>query len=501
MDKAYTSDYQLIGAKDAVKGRRYFCPNCAGILHFYLGNKQISHFRHARGVPDYQKEACELYSNKLGEGSIYNQEIAAKQSIRLIIEKSSNCYIFKVKFPIVRQEFLQMQIQNKYFSYHCQEIKHFDLNTVRLLPSRAKCEEEVKLLGRYTFTCTNETYEEELGLQISGIYEPLSNGPLIFKEIQGQFISIPYRRLTLSGRFFVVSYAFITIPQSIEVLNKIQMGNFFVYELIMPLKYSDDLKNWFTKVLCYTLEAATCHIDLINPNKFKKNGTTFELSEKTSIWQLTNIGERPVEQGVIIVSPNLKRNVLKVNERRQINIYLEHPGDYTLFMDQEVTEILTLRYNPNIIPTRNFKGALNINKEDILFYKDSLTVTEPLSIKCNLPFFITSDSEIDYEIQTEGRFTNNLPLRLEIPTLWSVKIDEPTVEKAQWSFENILYSYERQLMYPKAIGTIMDLQLLQHSVTASDFIHKDKLLYYIRRLGQQMPKPIIDYIQEMKRQR
>ncbi len=498
MDKAYTADEQLIEAKDAIQGRKYYCPCCRGLLHFYPGHERISHFRHAKGGPDYQKDACELYSKNLIIDNMYSQEIAAKQRVRLIIEKESNMYRFKVKFPLIRHGFLNMQIHNKYFSYSCKEIDELDFNVVHLLPSRANCEVEVPVLGRYTFSCTNRKYEEVLGLQISGVYEPFSEGPLIFKEIQGQFISIPYRKLTLSGRFFIVSHEPKTIHSDLQKLNYAQIQQFFIYELIMPLEYSEELQNWFTRVLRYTLVAATCHIDLLKPTTFKKIGTTFELSESLSEWQITNIGEIPFEQRVIIVAPDLKRTVLKVGRNKKITIQLLQEGDYLVYMDQEVTDFLTLRYVPEIAHTNNFQGSLFFNNEEILFLKKNVTVTEPFSLQCAFPFYITSDKEIGYEIKTSGTLTFDTPLQLNIPTLWGVQVTEPVVKKVLWSLKSILNCYERHLMYQKQVCNWGDLHILQNAVITSDFIYKDRLLYYIRHLGFQMPKPVYDYIQEMK---
>lgn len=128
------------------------------------------------------------------------------------------------------------------------------------------------LLGKYRLYSSNERYEKIVGLQISGDFEPFIEGPLIFKEIQGQYISIPYRRITLSGKFFVVSLIpLISIHSDIELVSQVKYEEFYIYELIMPIAFSDELQNWFTRILYYTLLAATCYLDLYSPVSFKKN--------------------------------------------------------------------------------------------------------------------------------------------------------------------------------------------------------------------------------------
>lgn len=94
MNIAYTADYQLITTQDAVKGRRYFCPSCNEALHFYPGRKNTPHFRHGKGVSDEVKAVCELYSQSVGEYSMYDQELKARQRVRLVLKGKTKITCF-----------------------------------------------------------------------------------------------------------------------------------------------------------------------------------------------------------------------------------------------------------------------------------------------------------------------------------------------------------------------------------------------------------------------
>lgn len=498
MDIAYSADYQLITTQDAVKGRRYFCPLCNGALHFYPGKRNTPHFRHGKGVPDEVKAACELYSQGVGEYSMYDQELRARQKVRLVLKKEGQDYMFQLNFPLIKQFNVNMQLQNLYYTYYCEQIPDFEFNTIRLLPARAASEHEVPLLGKYRLYCSNERYEKIVGLQISGDFEPFIAGPLIFKEIQGQYISIPYRRITLSGKFFVVSLRpLISIHSDVEIVSQERYEEFHIYELIMPIAFSDELQKWFTRILYYTLLAATCHLDLCSPVSFKKIGTIIEVNSFRSTWLLTNIGERPIEQRIIMIEPSKNRQVFKIQSDQKIDITLRAPGDYLLYVDQEVSDFITVRYNPSLIYNRNFSGEAIFDNKDILFKINQLHA-EQIELQTNLSIAIQTKSDINYEIKYGGKNTFNAPIRIDFPTLWSINVKEPSALLNSIAFEEILKLYENNHLYPKVICLIDDVLFLNNTVMNSTYVYKDKILYYIRRLGIRMPKPIVEIIKEMK---
>lgn len=499
MDKAYTADYKLITTQQAVKGKKYFCPICNGALHFYPGTKNTPHFRHGKGVPEEVKANCELYSQGLGGYNMYNQEFIARQKVRLVLYKKDEDYTFHLKFPLIQKSFVNAQLNNIYFTYHCQEIPEFQFNTVRLLPVRSDCVQKVSLLGRYTINCTNERYEKALGLRVSGIYEPFNEGPLIFKEFQGQFISIPYRRVTLSGRFFILSATPIPIHLNLERVNEVYLNKFYLYELIMPIEFSEELSNWFTRILCYTLLPATCHLDILASASFKKIGTTIEVNSQKSAWLVTNIGERYLKQRVILVQPNNKRQVVNIPSNGVIVLNLTESGDYLLYVDQAVTEMLTLRYNPTLEHNRNFIGQAQIDKTEALFTIKDI-YSEKIEFETDLAVSIHNETDINYEMKYGGIYSFYAPIRIDFPTLWSISIIQPVqiLESNGPSFETILRFYEQHLLYTKMICLVEDIQRLELLIVQSEFPQKNKILYYIRRFGIRVPKPIYEITQEMK---
>ncbi|MGE6755530.1 hypothetical protein ACQKFO_19115 [Rossellomorea sp. NPDC071047] len=499
MDRAYTADYQLIKAVDAVKGRKYFCSFCNSELHFYPGTKNKPHFRHGKHVPKEVKDTCELYSQNLGDYSLQEQEIVAQQCVRLELKKQNNDYQFELVFPLIQQsEAIKMQQNNMYFTYYCEQLTAFKLNTVLMLPARKHCSFAAPLLNRYDFYCEKPKYEQILGLRISGSFEPLKEGPIIFKKVRDQFISVPYRRLTLSGRFFVVSAGpLVSIHSDLEVINFCRQNNFFIYELMAPVEFSDDLKNWFARIIGYTLLSSTCYLDLIKPACFKKMGTTIEISSSKSSWLVTNIGSRRVEQRLILISPNQQRKILKVPPNSIVDLNLSELGDYLLYVDQEITEILTLRYKRNLEHYSNFRGNVFIDNTEVLFEISKLN-TEKIKVETDLSLVVNTEFDINYELKHGGEHYFSAPIRIDIPTLWSVDIKKPLVNSNKISVDDIWLFYEKYHLYPRILCTLNELQMLKLIVLNSNFIYKEKLLYFIRRFGLHMPSPVGQIIKESK---
>lgn len=326
MNVAYSANYRLITAREAIKGRKYFCTVCNNDVIFCHGEKRIPYFKHTHNNPG--EIDCEFYSKSVSANSIYEDEFSARQKIRLAIERLDDEYQFKLIFPLIKSQYLKNQLKNSYFSYRCKEVDDFDLNVVHLLPSRKRNDEIVPLLDYYSISSTNDRFEKYWGLNNSGKYNPFEDGAIIFKEIHGQHISIPYRNILLSGKFFIVSKEKLqSIHEDLEVINITAMSSFHIYELIMPVSFNDDLQRWFTVYLNYTLQSATCHLDIISPLDFKKIGTTIYLTTSHSTWQLTNIGERFLNQRLIIVDSKNHRQMLQVSDEQLIELNLNEGSD------------------------------------------------------------------------------------------------------------------------------------------------------------------------------
>lgn len=496
MDIAYSADYRIVSADKAVIGRKYYCPVCNGKLEFVPGRRYAPYFRHGKGVPSEIKENCELYSKKFGEFNIYNQEFAERQKVRLIIEKQEREYIFKLKFPLINREDMQMQLNNLYFSYQCKEIPDFDLNTAQLLPTRKTNEYKVPLLEKYSFYASNEINEKKLGLKISGDYNPFENGPLIFKEIQGQYISVSYNKITLSGRFFIISKTpLISIHHELDLVNKVQIGTFILYEFIMPIKFTDELQRWFTVFLNYSLLPATCHLDIVSPINFKKVGTTIEITSSRSIWRLTNIGERPYEQNLIILDSFNNRRMLRVSSDKDIHINLEKHGDYLIHLDQEVTDIITVRYVPKIKFEKKCFGNVRVNDNEVLFNVKELKASQ-VKIYSDLDMMIFSSKEMFYEIKKDTQTSSEAPIRIDIPRLWSLTIKKPVEKNIEDVVELLFDIYEKQYLYSKIICDMNILNNLIKIVNESEFIYKEKLLLMVYKMGLRIPYPVLNLIKK-----
>lgn len=494
MEVAYTSDCKIINASEAISGKKYYCPVCNGRLHFYPGKKRIPHFRHAKGVPLEQKERCELYAGTNNHG-LYAEEVYARQRIRLAIEKVNNNFVFKLKFPIIHKDLLNMQIYDKYFDYYCTELKEFKLNSIQLLPSRMHTDVKVPLLRMYTLRSTNENYEQVLGLKVSGNYEPFREGPLIFKEISGQYLSIPYRKLIVSGRFFIVSPSILSFPDELEVLSSNFCDRYFIYEILMPIEITDKLQRFFENNLKYTLLSATCHIDLVSPNNFKKSGNSIQVSNSETIWQITNMGETFKSQKVIIENKSYERQIINLNGENKFKVTLTE-DEYNIYLDEGISENISLKKVSQIDHQRIFKQNLLINNENVLFNRKFFGGAESVYVAASLNYYISNNEEIDYKGVGEVTTPWPNPSRVAIPTLWSIEFElESTEESIDFLF--IYKVYKNHKLYPKVICRLKSIQKLMDTIRQSKFKHKNQLLNHVRLLGYKVPQPIAACIKEI----
>lgn len=158
MDRAYTADYKLVFANEAVKGT-YYCPSCNGILIFCQGENRVSYFRHKSENSKAVKEACELYSRNFSGNSIYDNELRARQKVRLALLKRVAEFQFELKFPLLNQ----MQNNNQYITFSIEEVKDCVIHSIHLHPSRKKLNYSVPLLGRYMIRSSDEILEKKWG--------------------------------------------------------------------------------------------------------------------------------------------------------------------------------------------------------------------------------------------------------------------------------------------------------------------------------------------------
>lgn len=497
MNIAYTAEYQIIEAKNANKGRKYFCPVCNGELHFFPGKTNAPHFRHSKGVSNEVKDRCELYSRNFVDITVYREEIAAQQKVRIVVVKQKDEYLFRLKFPLLKKENVKMQLKNLYFSYTCEQLENFNLNIINLLPARNMNEHEAPLMETYSFSASNEKYEKQLGLKISGEFNPFEDGPLIFKQIQNQYVNLPYRKVILSGRFFIASKRPLSsIHEELFLVDTTKIEQLFLYEFNMPISFTSSLQRWFMEKINYSLVRATCHLDIISPLNFKKIGNTIEITASQSIWKLTNIGERSVDQRLIVIHPNNKREVIKVPPDNKIQVNLHKHGDYLIYLDQEITDFITIRYIPRIKYENNYFGNLMVNDNDVLFKLRNLEADD-VKLSSELRMLLYSHLEMFYEISTNSTVKFNSPIRIDIPRLWSFSVKKSVEKNEKEIFNKLLSVYEERYLYPKTICDVKSLNMLIQIVIESEFENKGRLLFLIRRLGLHVPRPVIKIVVEI----
>lgn len=500
MDRAYTADYRLIFTNEAKKGKTYFCPSCNGVLDFYPGKYNKPHFRHKRGVPEEIRQACELYSPTLSTFNNFEQEELANQQVRLVVMPNNSSYNFFLRFPCIESKFTSRVIYDDlYFTYYCDEIENLNLNNKNLLSSINECLMEVPLKESYTFTCDNLKYEKILNLQISGKYEPFKNGVLIFKNIQGEYRSIQYRQITIEGRFFIMSKSsLVNIPENIEIILSIKIGDIYLYDLVMPRSLDENLKKWFNKELHYTVLPTTSYLDLIRPVRFKKLGSIYEVLSDVCELRLTNMGIENVNSRICILSPLGEIKKVRPSEQGVISLNLFYSGDYRIWVETGISEIYTIRKKDSIINQYKNSKYFAISDESNLL-NSKIIYSDKIDISTNIPFTLHNTSEICYLYKNGGNFTIESPAILTLPRILKVELRNQLQEgSVAINWDVILSVLIAAKKYPKRIYNRNLMWKLKNILQESEYTHKKFLLSLIRKQGVYVPEPIINELEKLR---
>lgn len=337
-----------------------------------------------------------------------------------------------------------------------------------------------------------------MGLLASGILEPFKDGPLIFKEIQGEYLSIPYRKLHISGKFYVVSYGeLLTLDKNILCSNKQKINKFYIYEFHMPVDITDETIRWFNIYLNYVLQPATYMIDLYTPTIFQKQGSTITIAENKSSWFITNLGNRYENERLVVVYPDNTRKIIPISSGKLLDLSFQKHGDYLIYMDQGVSEMINIRFAPEINHNYKFASDLLINNTNMLFEKNKIA-DKTIQLTSSLKVDIHENNFMSYSLKNCIEEHLDAPVRIDIPTLWSIQVkeNEHFQMNQELDLDYLLELYSKAHLFPRVVCTIKYVQKLEQIVKVSEFNNKTKLLSYIRYFGIKIPNNVTRYIKE-----
>lgn len=498
---AYSKGNKLISANEAFKQGSYVCPICRGRLRFIPGKVIKSHFRHSKGVPEEIKKACELYSFSNTSFNHLKQEELANQQIRLVISPSKNSYTIYLRFPRIKEKNISRVIYDDlYFNYYCDEIEDFVMNNKNLMYSNSESLIEVPIKQSYTFECDNPKYESILNLNISGKYEPFLSGSILFKNIQGEYRSVSYRQLTLSGRFFILSKTpLIDIPNTIEVISISKVNQVYLYDLVMPEKLDDNLLDWFNRELKYTILPATSFLDLITPTRFKKIGSTFEVLTESCDFLYTAKGIQKTNPIICILDPSGSLSRIQLDSSGNFSLDLDFTGDYTLIVESGVSEIYTIRKIEKIENNIPNSKHFTIDDENILLSTNKISC-DSVGLSTNLTFELYNSTEIGFTYQKGGDYNFEAPTILSLPKLWKVELqcvdkdESPNIIK--WDVILKVFIFSKK--YPQKKYCNKQLKALEMKLKESNFQHKQILLNFIRKQKTYIPEPILNELEKLR---
>lgn len=496
MDKALTSEYKIITADKAAKRQIYFCPCCKEELIFASGQVYTPYFRHRQSAQDEMR--CELYSEGVQFTNLNELEIEAMQQIRLEIDVTQNGFQFFLHFPLIKQKFERIVDKDHlYFNIHCKEENKW-LNSIMLLPSRQQNHLAVDLKERYTITVDNGKIEKLLELKIAGVFTPLLNDTIIFKQINGSFSQVLYPTLTLIDRFFILSKKPLIIHKRINVLNEACIENMYLYECLMPIEFSEDLQNWFLRILKYKLLPSKYHLDLMSPVSFNRRQGVFEVTAKSVELLLSHIDSKPLKSLAVIFTTNEQRRVVEVPESGILSVSLKKEEIYTVYMLNEIGEMITVKRVNTLTQETSYMPQLSINQDSVVFKKKLVYTDKESIISSDTSFVVYPPDNKPYKLDQIKHLQIPQNTTLHIPYIWSVHVTESKMEiKDDSLFNKLLYLYKLKGKYPMNFLSLQQYKLLKSIIVESNFREKEKLLFYIDANRNRVSKPIIEVLNSL----
>lgn len=404
---------KIVHIRNAVRGNDYFCIYCGDYLYATLGDIQTHHFRHKS--KDSESKYCHLYSSGKNDYSIlYNKEIW-KNKPRFVIDEE---FKIQLKLPTLsRESYIKMVKEDLYFSIYVDNQEKF---STHLNEVQNKNYVPVEPAKKYNISYKYKQNAQTLNYDIINEITLLDKTTLLFKNISGEFINIPYPKTSLSEEFFILSSRKLTLSNNFKIKKYKTKHNYFLYHLFID-EVNIDVINWFSKNTHYTVVPNRKWIDLIYPNNFSYKNSTLLVDSEYVTLQVTPFSHKDT---LIFKDEYNYFNSLSFMKNGTLTIDLAMNHTYNFSLKHEIANCLSIK-RVKSLSNEGHLYNIQVNNQPLKSFK--YLDKDYIKITSEKEFYIYNN--IDIPLSTK-RFQNKLNWKIHFPFIGTIQAQKKSKERS-----------------------------------------------------------------------
>lgn len=381
---AFDPSGNIVHIKDAIRGGEYYCVYCEDRLFAAKGKKQIHHFRHFS--KDNESEYCHLYSSSDSDYTILYEEEKWKNKLRFVIDSGLE---LKLKFPTIPSELIaKMNKEDRYFNIYVQ-----DKNISSIFLDEKRGENYLKVNIAEDYRIIYEKLENAKSLNYETIEQIslLENETLLFKNVGGEFINIPYSKTSLSEEFYIISRKKLILNNEIIIKNYQYINNLYIYHLYIN-EVNEQIITWFARNTHYNIVPNRKWLDLIEPNTFLYDESVILIEDADVLLKVTPPSRH--DRINFIDERGYHNNLLFDNDGFiRINLAMNHLYNFSL--RHEIANNLSIKRVENI----NINGNMyDININGSKFVLPIQLREEKVKVESDKLFYVYQKDDIPLEM-------------------------------------------------------------------------------------------------------
>ena len=276
---------------------------------------------------------CFLYSSADSDYSILYYESQYANKVRFVIDENFN---LKIRFPILSNKaHYQMHTHDYYFRIIVGSEELFSSN---LTKNNNENYLPIKFLEEYDIFYENIRHARLLEYEVLNKISLISDRPVLFKKISGEFVNIPYNKTNLSEEFFLISKSELTFVNDIIVKDYKCVNGIHIYYLYAR-EINERIKTWFSVNTNYVIVPNRKWIDIFYPNSFMYDEKILINDRKLKI-KVTPYNKKDM---LTYLSPDNKQIQVPFNRNGTAEIYLDKGYIYNFSLNHEIANELTVQ--------------------------------------------------------------------------------------------------------------------------------------------------------------
>jgi len=497
VDLAITTSGEVVPARRAIKYVQYFCIKCGSNVTLAKGEKNRPHFRHPSAKKRTEVLQCEDYVSSFFSNEsfrIYENELRTRSHVRLELCNENGVWKLYMRFPIIKHEFHSLiDREHLYFQVRCLE-EDFEFSSVHLLGLQGAYKIPIRIREKYTISVSEPEIENLLQLNLSGVYCPFESDILLFKNLQGCILHVPYQNVVLSESFFILAKKPLRFPNNIDQIITHVIGDFHLYECHLT-NISSSIIEWFSQELKIQFLIPKFHVDILEPNIFRHTHGLIETIDESIKLMISFNGPSPKVNWISVIDPDGRRTVFKTSDQI-INLHLKKLGIYIVYLINLRGEMIEVKRVSDIKNENQRPLILDIDDQQLIFNK-LIMKNQHIKLTTNLPVVLYQEKNIPIKINASINRVLDKVERIHVPFLWSVKWMYQTKKPIEIVMPLILRNLKQSSKYQDIYIGARRYKFLCEIIENTSFPQKNYILVMLYQRPCFIPTKILGILRKV----